>query len=152
MNKPLIIIKERTINATPSEIWEVITTPQYFDEWMFVPGKVTSKHPFGLGSKIQWVNDENIAYLEGTVISFIPNQKIVISLQDISWNKIVPQGSVTYEFHLTRTENGTKIRFYLGDLAVDPEGQEWYDAYNSSDEIGSIENVILANNRQNKND
>jgi uncharacterized protein YndB with AHSA1/START domain len=142
MNQPLIVSKERTINATPKEIWEIITTPEYFDEWMYVPGQVADNSPLRLGSKIEWIKDKNIVYLTGEVIEFIPNQKIVISLQDISWGKVVPKGSVTYEFHLTETGNGTKVKFHLGDLSIDPESEVWYEAYNSSDEIGSIEKII----------
>lgn len=142
MNTARIVNKEGIINAKPSEIWEIITTPEYFDEWMFVPGQTPDNLSFGLGSKIEWINENNVAYLTGEVVEFVPNKKIVISLQDISWKKIVPKGSVTYEFHLTETENGTKIRFRLGDLSIDPESEVWYEAYNSSDEIGSIENLI----------
>jgi uncharacterized protein YndB with AHSA1/START domain len=147
MGKPLVVSKEGIINATPSEIWEVITTPEYFDEWMFVPGQVKDNRKFGLGSKIEWVNDKNISYLTGEVIEFVPNQKIVISLQDISWEKVVQKGSVTYEFHLTETDKGTKVKFHLGDLSNDPESYLWYEAYNSGDEIGSIDKLIRSKRR-----
>jgi uncharacterized protein YndB with AHSA1/START domain len=142
MNRPLIVRKEGTLNAEPNEIWEIIINPEYFDEWMYVPGKVADNSTLRLGSKIEWINDKNIVYLTGEVIEFIPNKKIVISLQDISWDKIVPKGSVTYEFHLKVTGNGTKVKFYLGDLSIDPESEVWYEAYNSSDEIASIEKII----------
>lgn len=142
MNTPLVISKEGIINATPDEIWEIITTPEYFNEWMFVPGQAADNSPLELGSEIEWTNDKNIIYLTGEVIEFIPNRKIVISLQDISWEKVVPKGSVTYEFHLTESDKGTNVKFYLGDLSIDPEGEIWYEAYNSSDEIGSIEKLI----------
>src|SRR5690606_22430055 len=95
-----------------------------------------------LGSKIYWIDDNNVVYLEGEVIVFVPNTKIVISLQDISWGKIAPKGSVRYEFHLRGTKNGTLIKFHLGDLSIDPESASWYNAYSKSDEIGSIEKVI----------
>lgn len=144
MRKPLIINKERTVNAAPDQIWEIITTPDYFDEWMFVPGQVSGGRRLQLGSKIQWINDNDIVYLEGEVIEFVPNKKLVISLHDISWTTTVPKGTVTYEFHLIPTDNGTKIKFYLGDLSIDPESEAWYKAYNSSDEIGAIEKVVLA--------
>ncbi|MCK0159623.1 SRPBCC family protein [Allomuricauda sp. F6463D] len=145
MENALIIIKEQVVEANPKEIWKVITTPKYFKEWMFVPGKATDENSFGLGSKIEWRNDKDIVYLTGKVIHFVPNQKLVISMQDISWKTEVPKEAVTYEFHLVETSKGTKIKFYLGDLAVDPEGQLWYDAYNSSNEIGAIEQLVKHN-------
>lgn len=76
MKKSLIIIKEKVIRATSSEIWKIITTPDYFEEWMFVPGRVAHTLPFGLGSKIEWINNNQIVYLAGEVIAFVPNQKI----------------------------------------------------------------------------
>jgi uncharacterized protein YndB with AHSA1/START domain len=142
MNKPLIVNKEKIIDATQQEIWEVITTPKYFKDWMLVPAKAEDEKAIELGSKIYWINDNDIVYLEGEVIEFIPNTKLVISLKDISWDEIVPKGSVTYEFHLTETKNGTLIKFLLGDLSIDPEGSSWYSSYKTSDEIGSIEKVI----------
>jgi uncharacterized protein YndB with AHSA1/START domain len=145
MNKQLIVNKERAVAASAEEVWEIITSPGYFDKWMFVPGRVQDGQPFKIGSVIQWINDKNIVYLEGEVIELVPQRKLVIALHDTSWIKPVPKGSVTYEFHLKEEDNGTKIRFHLGDLSVDPEGQSWYDAYNSSDEIGEIEKLILAN-------
>lgn len=142
--KQLVVSKEKVIDATRSEVWEVIITPKYFDRWMLVPAKAENEKTLGLGSKIKWINEQGVAYLEGEVIEFIENQKIVISLQDISWEKTLPKGSVTYAFHLTGKDDGTLVRFQLGDLSVDPEGQDWYDAYNSSDEIGAIEKIISA--------
>ncbi|MDR7130582.1 uncharacterized protein YndB with AHSA1/START domain [Algoriphagus sp. 4150] len=142
MNTTLIVNKEKLIPSTPHEIWEVLTTPNYFDQWMFVPGKVKDNRSFGLGSKIEWINEKNTVYLTGEVIAFVPNQKLVISLQDISWKAEIPKGTVTYEFHLIETAKGTKVKFHLGDLSIDPEGQLWFDAYSKSDEIGAIEKLI----------
>lgn len=142
MSKQLIVRKERVVNAKPDEIWNVITTPDLFDKWMFVPGQVFGEKQFGLGSKIEWINEKGIVYLTGEVIEFVPNNKIVISMQDISWEKEVPKGTVTYEFHITETGKGTQVKFYLGDLSIDPEGKVWFDAYSSSDEIGAIEQLI----------
>ena len=92
MTGPLIIEKEGIINARPDEVWKVIVTSEYFNQWMFVQPQI------------------------------VPGK----TLEDLS-----------------ETENGTKIRSRLGDLSVDPEGQSWYDAYNSSDEIGAIERIIM---------
>ena len=142
MVKSLIVSKEEIIDANPSDIWEVITTPDYLDEWMYVPGKTSDEGSFGLGSKIEWINDKGIVYLTGEVIDFVVAERLVISLQDISWETKVPKGTVTYEFHLTQTDEGTKVKFHLGDLSIDPEGQLWFDAYKSSDEIGAINKMI----------
>ena len=142
MNSPLIVSKEKIIDATQREIWNVITNPEYFKDWMLVPAKAEDEKAIELGSKIYWINDNDVVYLEGEVITFVPNKKLVISLSDISWPKNVPKDSVTYEFHLTGTKSGTLIKFLLGDLSIDPESESWYNSYKDSDEIGSIEKVI----------
>ncbi|WP_144281974.1 SRPBCC family protein [Chryseobacterium echinoideorum] len=144
MNKPLIVNKEKVIDATQQEIWEVITTPKYFKDWMLVPAKAEDEKAIELGSKIYWTDDNDMVYLEGEVIAFVPNTKLVISLKDISWEQTVPKDSVTYEFHLAEAKNGTLIKFLLGDLSIDPEGSSWYRSYKASDEIGSIEKVVNA--------
>jgi uncharacterized protein YndB with AHSA1/START domain len=150
MGKTLVIIKEGLVNANPAEVWEIITTPDYFAEWMYVPGKTSDDRPLGLGSKIEWVNDKGITYLTGEVIEFIHAEKLVISLQDISWKTKVQKGTVTYEFHLTRTENGTKVKFYLGDLSICLEGELWFESYKSSDEIGAIDKLIKGKRNKKK--
>ncbi|MGV3686218.1 MAG: SRPBCC family protein [Daejeonella sp.] len=142
MTKQLFVIKEKTIKASPEQVWEVITTPQYFNQWMFVPGQVAGNRKLRSGSKIQWINDEGSTYLEGEVIEFITEKKLVISLRDISWPPTVPEHSVTYEYHLEENKDGTAVKFHLGDLSVDPEAESWYNSYNSSDEIGEIEGLI----------
>lgn len=142
MSNKLIIIKEQILNASPAEVWEIITKPIFFSQWMFVPGKAIDVNDFGLGSKIEWTDDKGVVYLTGEVITFIPNQKLVIGMQDISWKIKVPIDAVTYEYHLSENQNSTMVKFYLGDLSVDPEGQLWFDAYNSSNEIQSIEKLI----------
>lgn len=142
MPKQLIINKIRTINASPDKVWEIITKPQFFNEWMFVPGQVPGGSPLQLGSKIQWINNKNIVYLQGEVIEFVPERSLVISLRDISWPKEVVNRSVTYEFHLKEERSRTNIQYLLGDLAIDPEGEAWYNAYSSSDEIGAIEKIL----------
>ncbi|HAO07664.1 MAG TPA: hypothetical protein DCQ50_11875 [Chryseobacterium sp.] len=140
MKKSLIVNKAGIIKANPNEVWKIITTPEYFDRWMLVPGK--ARNPFGLGSKIEWIDENDVVYLTGEVIEFIPARKLVISLEDKSWKIKVAKGTVTYEFHLTKINEGTKVEFYLGDLSIDPEGQSWFDSYNSSDEISAINKLI----------
>lgn len=140
--KQLFVNKEGIISSKPNEIWEIITTPAYFEKWMLVPGRAENEETLSLGSKIRWTNEQNIDYLTGEVIEFIENQKLVIALEDISWRKTVPKGGVTYEFHLIERKDGTLVKFRLGDLSVDPNGKDWYDAYKLSDEIGSINEIV----------
>lgn len=40
MKKSFTVSKEKTINATPGEVWKVITNPILFNDWMYVPGQI----------------------------------------------------------------------------------------------------------------
>lgn len=140
--QPLVIHKKKIVSGSPSQIWKIITTPKYFEDWMYVPGMAVKNEPLQLNSKIQWINDDGIVYLEGTVINLIPEQKLEVALQDISWKETKWDEEVMYSFSLQNTPSGTLVEFYLGDLSIDPEAEKWFDAYNSSDEIGAIERLI----------
>jgi uncharacterized protein YndB with AHSA1/START domain len=140
--KPLIITKEKVVKTKPHALWRIITTPSYFERWMYVPGQAVDDRPLKLGSEIHWINEAGIVYLKGTVIEQIPERKLVISLQDISWKRPVAEGKVIYSYELQPVTQGTLVKFYLGDLSVDPEAELWYDSYSASDEIGAIEKLI----------
>lgn len=140
--KPLIITKEKIVKAAPGALWHIITTPSYFERWMHVPGQAVDDGPLKLGSEIHWTNEAGIVYLKGTVIERIFERKLVISLQDISWTQPVAEGEVIYAYELQPVASGTLVKFYLGDLSVDPEAELWYDSYNASDEISAIEKLI----------
>jgi hypothetical protein len=40
-----------------------------------------------------------------------------------------------------KDENGTDLRLAFGDLAVDPEGRQWFDAYSASRELDMIKGM-----------
>lgn len=45
---------------------------------------------------------------------------------------------MTYALTLSETENGSDLQLVFGDLAIDPEGQQWFDAYSASRELELI--------------
>jgi hypothetical protein len=42
---------------------------------------------------------------------------------------------------LSQKDGRTHIAFMLGDLSIDPEAQQWYDAYNESRELEIIKKL-----------
>lgn len=53
----LEITQEQIIDSPPEEVWQVITNPDLFSEWMFVPGVGENHSPLSLRSKIYWKDD-----------------------------------------------------------------------------------------------
>lgn len=137
----LIVEKSITIKAPPAKVWNIITSPETFKHWMLVVPAVSSDSPLQLGSKVLWNNESGQTYLTGTVVTLAPRQRLVLALEDMSWTDKVEPSAVTSCFALTETEHGTDLEFRLGDLSVDAEGQQWFDAYNASRELDTIKEL-----------
>lgn len=140
----LTVEKSITIDASPEKVWNIITSPDTFQHWMLVVPAITSKEPLELGRKIHWHDDKGKAYLTGTVVTLEPLRELDIALEDISWKGNVGAGEVTHSFTLSESETGTELEFMLGDLSVDPEGPQWFDAYSASRELDSIKDMAEA--------
>ena len=134
----LIVKKSITINAPPMKVWGIITSPDSIKRWMLVVPDFESGSPLQLESIVRWTDENGKPYLTGTVVELEPLRKLVLKLDDIGWTRKTGQGDVTYALTLSETENGTDLQLVFGDLAIDPEGQQWFDAYSAGRELGMI--------------
>lgn len=133
--KPLIVDKSIDINAPPSKVWRIIASPELWPKWMMVPPETEfGESTLQLGSKALWRNEEGEAYLTGTITTLEPERRLVFDLDDVSWTRKAEPGEVTYGLTISQARNHTHLDFRVGDLAIDPDGQEWYDAYANSRE------------------
>jgi uncharacterized protein YndB with AHSA1/START domain len=139
--KKLVVKKSIEINAPTSKVWGIIASPNTWKQWMLVVPEVENDEPLGLRRKVLWKDESGKAYLTGTVTTFEPNKKFVLDLQDISWTQKAKPGEVTYALTLSQKDGKTHIAFMLGDLSIDPEAQQWYDAYNESRELEIIKKL-----------
>lgn len=137
----LIVKKSITINAPPMKIWSTITSPDSIKRWMLVAPDFESGNPLQLESIVRWKDENGKPYLTGTVVMLEPLHKLVFKLDDISWTRKTGQGDVTYALTLSETKNGTDLQLVFGDLAIDPEGQQWFDAYSASRELDMIKSM-----------
>ena len=64
---------------------------------------------------------------------------------DISWTRRAVPGEVTYSLTIRKDGDDTHVEFRLGDLAIDPEGREWHQAYVDSRELEKIKELVEAN-------
>lgn len=140
--KKLFVKKSIIINAPASRVWNVIVSAKTWDKWMLVPPEIKNKEPFGLGSKVFWKDGAGKVYLTGTVAIFEPNKRLAFDLEDVSWKRKAKPGEVTYTFALTDKNGATELAFSLGDLAIDPEAEKWFDAYNTSQELEIIKEIV----------
>ncbi|GIL05830.1 MAG: hypothetical protein BroJett031_23500 [Betaproteobacteria bacterium] len=137
----LIVKKSINISASPLKVWNIITSPDAIRRWMLVVPVLESDGPLQLGSRIRWNDEHGQTYLSGTVVTLDPPHKLVLALEDISWTRKARPGEVTYALTLSESEGGTRLEFVLGDLAIDPEGQQWFDAYSASRELDIIKGM-----------
>ena len=108
---------------------------------MLVVPEVENAGRLSLGSKVLWKDKSGKAYLTGTVTALEPNRKFVLELQDVSWTRRAEPGEVTYALTLSEANGRTRVAFTLGDLSIDPEAQQWHDAYKQSRELEILKEI-----------
>ncbi|WP_222909393.1 SRPBCC domain-containing protein [Pseudomonas sp. DNDY-54] len=134
----LIVRKSICISAPPSKVWNTLTSPSAIRRWMLVTPVLESDGPLQLGNRVRWNDEHGRTYLTGTVVTLDPLQKLVLALEDISWPRKARPGEVTYGLTLSESDGGSRLEFVLGDLAIDPDGQQWFEAYSASEELAII--------------
>jgi len=137
----LIVRKSIAVNVPPLKVWDILTSPDAIKRWMLVVPDFESDSPLQLGSRVRWKDENGEPYLTGTVVALDSLSKLVFELDDISWAQKAGQGDVTYALTLSEAENGTDLQLVFGDLAIDPEGQRWFDAYSASRELDMIKGL-----------
>lgn len=140
--KPLVATREIEIEADPSKVWEIIVSPAYWPKWMEVqPVAEPQRTSIDLDSQIRWENDRGDTYLTGTVTTLERVRRLVLELDDVSWERRPAPGEVTYSLTLTKHGPRTHVAFRLGDLSIDPHGAEWCQTYLHSRELERIRDL-----------
>lgn len=129
-----VLETSRNLPADLNAVWRALTTPALMRQWMLVPADIVPDAPLELGSRIQWRDAEGMPYLLGTVTRSFPLRHLRVELQDRSWPRPAAPGEVVWEFALTPHCDGVRLDYRLGDLAIDPDADEWLAAYRTGDE------------------
>ncbi len=135
---PLVVRRSIAIDAPTSTVWDIITSPKLWSQWMMVPPAPQTGETIQLGSKVLWRNEEGEVYLTGTVATWEPGSRFLLELDDVSWKRKAEAGAVTYGLTISQEQHHTRVDFRLGDLAIDPDGTGWYEAYANSRELERI--------------
>lgn len=96
------------------------------------------------GSKVMWRNGHGETYLTGTVRALERDPCLVLELDDVSWTRSAAPGEVTYSLAIVPDGDHTHVEFRFGDLAIDPKGREWRQAYVDSRELEKIKQLAEA--------
>lgn len=141
-DEPLIVRRNIDIAAEPSRVWNIIVSPALWSKWMMVPPALEpDQTTIDIGSEVKWRNERSETYLTGTVTALDFERRLVLELDDVSWTRRAAPGEVTYSLTVMREGDHTHVEFRLGDLAIDPEGREWCQAYVDSRELEKIKEL-----------
>lgn len=90
---------------------------------------------------MQWHDENDAVYLEGTVTTFEPNKALTMDLRDIRWEQTLERGAISQTFTLKEKDGKTTLDFTFGDFNKDPDGQAWYEAFRDNNELEAIEKL-----------
>lgn len=98
---PAVQKKETTINATPKEVWQVLTNIQSWDEWNERIKQPKSQDKLEVGGVFTWKT--NGSKIKSKIHTFTPNKMI-------GWQGKAFGASAIHNWYLEPTESGTKVR------------------------------------------
>jgi uncharacterized protein YndB with AHSA1/START domain len=108
MKKDLVLKKERQINASPSKVWEVLTSNQWIEQWLGVQ-MITDWQPgSAIAFKFEYKDKEIID--KGTVVHFEPEKKFSYTYWSVfSTTEDVPENYSVITFDLIAGKNATVL-------------------------------------------
>lgn len=122
MEDSLLVKKTISIKAPPSKVWEVLTRPEFIKQWDELPDDFGNA-PLSKGSVINWEG-----YSKLTVTGFEPGKLLKMKLYAEKWEKPEAAYDVAYTFAIDEKEGHTSLLLSIGDFAVLPNGQPYYEA------------------------
>lgn len=140
----LILRKSISINAPAQKVWEVMTQLTYLAQWQYIPASATDDKDLHAGSAMQWRDENNNVYLEGTVTVFEPHKTLTMDLRDTRWKKPLEPGAISQTFTLEENDGITTLKFTFGDFNKDPDGKAWYEAFRDNNELEDIKKMAEA--------
>ena len=122
MEDSLLVKNTILIKAPAGRVWEVLTTPRFIKQWDELPEDFGDA-PLSKGSVINWEG-----YSKLTVTEFEPGKLLKMKLYAEKWEKPEAAYDVAYTFSLGEEKGNTRLTLSIGDFAVLPNGQSYYEA------------------------
>lgn len=123
MEDSLLVKNTISIKAPASKVWKVLTRPEFIKQWDELPEDFGDA-PLAKGSVINWEG-----YSKLTVTEFDPGKLLKVKLYAEKWEKPEAAYDVAYTLVIGEKEGHTTLTLSIGDFAVLPNGQSYYEAY-----------------------
>ena len=127
MFNELIVKDQIHIEATPSEVWEVLVNPKYVAQWDELPENYPSEN-MSKGSKSYLGAHPNGGETVTTIIKAEKRKELKIALYSSSWEVKPNEGDVAYLYQLEDQNGSTLLKIVIGDFSLLQDGQGYYDA------------------------
>jgi len=141
MGQELTVSKEIFIEAPVAKVWEVLIAPKYIRQWDDLPQDFEDYY-LEYGKVIDWSGMTRL-----TVTACEPNERLVFSLYVSKWPESPSHYDIAYRYELVETNNGTLLKFEVGDFSVLPDGRDYYS---SSEEFARIALEKIKNLSENR--
>ncbi len=123
MNPPLVYNREIIINADIQKVWDALINPELTKHYMFGCIPITD---WKVGSSLIWRGAaDNIDYVTGTVVSFVPEDTLAFTVFDPNAGyKDIPENHLTSTYKLSSVPGGTKVHVSQGDFNKVENGEK----------------------------
>ena len=125
----LFVEKSIKINTPASSVWDVLTKPEFTDQWApeFSGGaEFHIESDWKLGSPVLWKGQDGSMIVQGNVTALEPNKFLRFTVFDVRGEKppVTEEDGITYE--LTEQNGKTMLRLSQGDFSVMAEGEKYH--------------------------
>ncbi|TMD46914.1 MAG: hypothetical protein E6I90_05500 [Chloroflexi bacterium] len=125
----LFVEKSIKINTPASRVWDVLTKPEFTDQWALEFSSGAEFHiesDWKLGSPVLWKGQDGSMIVQGNVTALEPNKFLRFTVFDVRGEKppVTEEDGITYE--LTEQNGETMLRLSQGDFSVMAEGEKYH--------------------------
>ena len=126
----LFVEKSIKINTPASSVWDVLTKPEFTDQWApeFSGGaEFHIESDWKLGSPVLWKGQDGSVIVQGNVTALEPNKFLRFTVFDVRGEKppVTEEDGITFE--LTEQNGKTLLKISQGDFSTMAEGEKYRD-------------------------
>ena len=124
--KTQYIEAEQVINASPTQVWDLLTNPERTPAYMF---GCTVLCDWQVGSPMIWRGQaDGVDYIKGSLVGLEPEKKLAFTVFDpLASYPDVPENYLTVTYTLSLVDGGTHLHVRQGDYALVAEGAKRYE-------------------------
>ncbi len=141
MSQELTIRNEITIEASPEQVWDVLTNPKTTPQYMYGCEVLCD---WQIGSPILWKGvQDGIVYVKGNLVEFRPHSAFAFTVFDPHGNyPDIPQNHLKARYTLKEEAGATLLAVTQGDYSQVAEGSKRYEDTMAQGGWGSVLEAI----------